>query len=162
MLSRLITAIITCTLLATMPLSAKEKVSESTKKMIATLPIVNVKTLTEEMVQAFMEGEAENVILEISKGTLIPLNLVLSGNLVEILPREREPITFSIQQTFYLAITDYDVYLSKDLTHWSMASSFFSGDVSFRIDPTPQGPALTLGGEVNLKEEAKKKVFATD
>jgi hypothetical protein len=156
MILRLLTAVIACAFITATPLSAKEKtLDEATKKAIINYPIVNVKTIGEEMIHAFMEGEVENIILEFSEGTLIPFKTSLSGNIINILPKERDPIYFSIQQTFYLAITNDDTLFSTDLSNWMTASSFFHGDIGFNIDTTAEGPAIRLSGELQHEKSTE-------
>lgn len=149
MILRLLTTVLACALLTSMPVSAKEcRPNEATKKALLNYPVVNVKNLTEEMIMSFLEGSA-NVILEFSEGTFIPLKTALEGNVINIVPRDRDPIYFSIQQSFYIAFTDEDTFFSKDMENWSPASSFFSGDVNFSVDTGPEGPSLRLSGEIH-------------
>lgn len=149
MFLRLLATTIAAIIFATTPLSAKEKgPNEATKKALLNYPVINVKNLTEEMVLAFMEG-SPNVILEFSKGTLIPLNTSLEGNVINILPKDRGPIYFSIEQTLYIAFTDEDTFFSEDMNHWRQASAFFSGDINFSIDTGPDGLSINIGGQIH-------------
>lgn len=154
MLYRFIAIFIACAFFAGMPLSAEEnKPQEAVKKSLAQLPVFNVKNLTEEMVLAFVSGEVKNIILEIPEGLQLPLKFSLTGNLVNIQPPERDPVCFCIQQTTYIAIVDEGPLFSVDLDVWYSPSDFFSGNIDFTLDSTPEGPALSLSLEINHDEE---------
>ena len=143
---RLLTTLLTYTFLFNAPAIATE--TEEARPSL-NYPIINIKNINEEMVNAFMEGEVENVILEFTEGTLLPFSTSLTGNIINILPKEREPIYFSIQETFYLGITSENFYFSSDLVNWEETLNFFTGDIGLQLEPTPQGPILKLSGELN-------------
>ncbi|MEC7839512.1 MAG: hypothetical protein VX777_05695 [Chlamydiota bacterium] len=116
------------------------------------VPIINVSDINADMLDAFMLGDIGNVIIEMSEGALLPFRVNLSGNLVNIVPEEREPVYLQIMQTYYIRFDSSDIMFSTDLHNWQQSFDFATGDVSVTLEPISGGTMLKLDAVVNKAE----------
>lgn len=113
--------------------------------------IIRITDVTEDMIGAFLSGAVHNVVVEFPENTFIPIKQILRGNLLQLVPEEREPVYLKVQRTFYLKVDDQDILLSTDLHTWKPLLDAIGGEISVSIESSHGHPAFCL--EANLQVE---------
>ncbi len=118
------------------------------------VPVININKINEAMLHAFMSGDIRNIIVELNEGTLLPFRTNLKGDLINIVPEERDPIYFQVMQTFYLKEESESLLFSTDLQEWRNFTDFVDGNIDLTIEPTPTGPMLRTDLSMDVVESS--------
>lgn len=116
------------------------------------ITVVNVLCVTEQDLNSLMHGECPEVAIEFSKGTILPLNLFLKGNLMNIVGCDKQQMTqLEVKRTFYARHVENELTFSFNLTDWKPFLEFITGTFSVELGTCDEGPFLTIGAEADLK-----------
>lgn len=110
--------------------------------------VVNVCCMTEEQLNAVMQSKCSDVVVEFTKGTILPLSVFLCGDLVSLEKCEGQ---VEIKQTFYVTWCQDELMFSTDLCEWKTFCEFATGTASASLGFQDGQPCLTAGAETNLR-----------
>jgi hypothetical protein len=112
------------------------------------LQIMNILDMDQKITEELLNGKLPHLILECSEGTTLPLNILLSGQYLELESTELPPYTLKIVKTCYLKFIEEDVVFSSDLKEWKNFQQFFTGTIGLSLE---NRTALNLNIELNQR-----------
>jgi len=106
-----------------------------------------------DIYEFFQHGWDESIILQVPKGSSVPLQLFLTGE-VATLRKEGDGKWFlDVQKTFYVRHHKGEGFLfSLDGQEWAPLMSWITGNINAGLQSDETGPLFQLGGVVNLRQ----------
>jgi len=104
--------------------------------------IVRVTDMSEEMFDAFLGQKVQNMTIEFPENTCIPFKQILKGNLIHIVPEDRDLAYFKILRTFYVKVSEYGYEFSTDFQTWKSPLDFLTLEASFTIQTCDGQPTF--------------------
>lgn len=99
-----------------------------------------------------LEGDLEDLIIEVKAGTFLPLDLFLKGDFFKISGDAGSAVTLEITQTFFVKIRSDELLLSSDQEDWTSFEDFFTGELFLGVQKDEQEDlTLTVGLEANQR-----------
>lgn len=116
----------------------------------ATETIVPLHELTEEMLQNFVTGNVDTLadIIEIQKDAVVPLNLLVTGDLLALDGTESTALQLRALKTFYVRCVEGEFGFSTDLAEWRPLSNFVTGACQILLLIEDKGPTAHIRLEV--------------
>ena len=105
---------------------------------IQTIP---VQKITPEHLQFIRSGACTDVAIAFEEGLHLPLQFVLTGDLVALEQAERGSIV--VQKTFYVQNKEGELFFSTDLQDWSPLTTFITGTLSVGLN-VQEGELVTI------------------
>lgn len=115
------------------------------------VPVIEAKDLTEDVIAQFCAGELTNVIIAFPAGTIIPLQVILSGNLLALGNIDDAVPYFEMLQTIYVRHDGSNFIFSQDLQNWKQIADFLTGNISAVFGMQDSYPSFTLTVDVNTQ-----------
>lgn len=118
------------------------------------LVTVNILNLTNDEINTLVEGVTPHVAVEFSKDTILPLELFLKGNVIQIANGDTiSGMQVKIEQTFYIRCVKDDVLFSSDLIEWKPFFDFITGTCSLTLDVQDEHfPTISIGAELDSRQ----------
>lgn len=116
------------------------------------LHVVNIHNVSSQEFKEIMQGHRSDIALEFTSGSVLPLNLFLKGNLVNLIDDIKDIKTIEIKQTFYARCIDKELILSSNLIDWKPCLEFITGNASVILNIQDGQPSVNLGAEVYRRE----------
>lgn len=108
--------------------------------------LIPIQNVTPEIAEAFSQGKLNGSIIELTKGTEIPLELVCTGDLLHF-EKSRTPSSIRILQTAYVKKENEQFWFSCDMHEWKPLADFVSGNIKAGMG--------NYNGELLVKFEAE-------
>ncbi len=124
-------------------------ISNSYLFSIQTIP---VQKITPQYLQLIRSGAAADVAIAFEAGVSLPLQFLLTGDLVELVQAEKGQIV--IQKTFYVQNKAGELLFSTDLETWSPLPTFITGNISLGLS-VEEGELVTV-----LSADANERIAA--
>lgn len=105
----------------------------------------------EEVDQLFSQGKLlNNVILECTEGSLLPLKISIKGDLLSLDSEDKNPMTLKILKTFYIRCDEKEqFFFSTDLQEWKEFSEFSTGMLNALLKSENGVPTASLDLQLN-------------
>lgn len=113
--------------------------------------VIKIGELTPAMLEPIKEGEASDLAIEFTAGTLLPMHFFLTGDMVELQQTETCSPLLEIKRTFYAKPAGNDLLFSLDLNQWGPFQEIFTGFFGFSFGPDRLGAELKVLGEMNAR-----------
>ena len=111
--------------------------------------IVNFHELNEDIMHTLISDNA--LIVEFPKGSKLPLQGILTGDLLTILDGQ-VTTQVEVQQTFYVKYQYNDLYVSSDLVNWKpLFFEFITGEASLKMGVVENTPTITISADINKR-----------
>lgn len=114
--------------------------------------IKNVTTLSKDELGIVLSQEHENVVVEFSTGTILPVNFFLKGEVLSLVGEEKEIGQIKIERTFYIRPIGEEFLFSLDLMEWKPFWDLFTGAASIYLSTENMVPSITFGAEATTRE----------
>ncbi len=121
------------------------------EKCSENLKVINLSEISEQVLNEIVEGERPDVAVQFCKGTQLPINFFLRGDLVNLTDTQVNLGHIEIQQTFYVRCIERDLILSINLNDWKPFLEFITGNASVALRIQNQEPSITFGAEANRR-----------
>ena len=97
--------------------------------------VIQLSSLTEDMVESFFNGKTPQRILQCTKGESFPLRFILKSEWLS-LEVNPVPLTATVLKTCFIKCIEGTLFFSIDLKDWKSFEKFFTGMVgaSLSID----------------------------
>ncbi|MFI5343019.1 MAG: hypothetical protein ACHQUC_02235 [Chlamydiales bacterium] len=115
------------------------------------LRVIKLTDLSQELLQDYFSGKCEDIVLECSEGTSLPLNLTMRGDFVLMEGGEQTLQTIRILNTCYIKCSGEEFLFSVDLETWKEFFDFFTGSFGIEIHLQENGVQIGCNVELNQK-----------
>lgn len=116
------------------------------------LQVIPVDQLTQDMLNALMEGKHPDAAVEFPAHTLIPVGFFLKGDLVELAQGRANCGQVEFKQRVYARNTGGSLLFSSNLQEWKPLFMFITGNASVALSIENEKPSLLFGAEVNRRD----------
>ncbi len=128
---------------------------ESTENVAeeAKTEIVNLNDADNDMITNIMLGKLPNVVLEVSEGSRLPLNIFLKGDFIELVSASATDVIIQVNQNLYMKNDNGQVQFSTKSSDWKSLCQFVTGMTSVSLTREQSGsPCITLSAEIFEKK----------
>ncbi len=94
--------------------------------------------MTQGMVEDFIQGKQQDMVVICPEGTVLPLNLSLKGEFLAL--QEHAPVHVKILKTCWVKCVEGTFLFSLDAKNWKDFSEFFTGKLGASVGIHEQGP----------------------
>lgn len=102
--------------------------------------MVHLSDLTQKVMEDFIEGKHENMVVICPEGMVLPLSLGVKGEFLALQPSEQAPVQVKILKTCFVKCVGKVFFFSLDGENWKDFSEFFTGKLGASIGVGDQGP----------------------
>jgi hypothetical protein len=124
---------------------------KSWEKHTENLKVMSLSEISEQVLNEIMQGEHPDLAVQFSKGTQLPINFFLIGDLVNLTEDQINFGRIEIQQTFYARYAGGELILSVNLKKWKPLLEFITGNASVVLSIQNQEPSITFGAAANRR-----------
>ena len=121
------------------------------EKHTENLRVINLSEISEQVLNEIVQGEHPDVAVQCCKGTQLPINFFLKGDLVNLTDDQVNLGRIEIQQTFYARCIESELILSINLNDWRPFLEFITGNASVALNIQNKESFITFGAEVNRR-----------
>lgn len=121
--------------------------------VFSTVQTIPVQQITPQHLELIRSGAATDIAIAFEAGLHLPLQFVLTGDLVELTQTGKEQI--SIQKTFYVQNKEGELLFSTDLQNWSPLGAFITGNIAVGLSVEEGEIVTVLGVDANERQSCE-------
>lgn len=115
--------------------------------------LVFADQLTDQEIKRILQGEVPNTTIEFVAGSLIPLRLNLTGDLLSLheTSGSKNSAVLEVQQTLYVRYANEQLIFSTDLNEWKSFFEFVTGEVNTTVSVEDGQSVIVIDAELNRR-----------
>lgn len=114
--------------------------------------VIQIQHLNEDMMKKIMEGERQDIAIECTSGTSIPVFPFLKGGLINLEPVNYNAFSINVLKTLYLKSNGKEILFSHNLTEWKSFFEFITGNATVSLEVKEGQVSACIGAELNARQ----------